>query len=183
MREVFTREDDGTSYFIEVNLEAGEYKKENSFLFSVFIKYDGIDDKSDSYEDFLETKESLIIAIEYEDKAHYLGSRVVDGWSEFYFCASTARELNPKLKIISPSKNLILAKDPRIPDDAEYFTFEISKLNDLEKVEWYLNDKLVATTKSLKLEWQVERGVYRLHVKVFANKRVRSIDKVLFRVK
>jgi len=100
IREVFTREEDGTLYFIEVDLGAGEYKKENPWLFSVFVKYDGLDDKSDSYEDFLETKESLIIAIEYEDKAHYLGSRVVDGWSEFYFCASSARELNPMVTAI-----------------------------------------------------------------------------------
>jgi len=100
IREIFTREEEGTSYFIEVNLDAGKYKKENPWLFSVFIKYDGLDDKSDLYEEFLETKESLIIAIEYEDKAHYLGSRVVDGWSEFYFCASSARELNPMVTAI-----------------------------------------------------------------------------------
>lgn len=94
MREVFSRVEDGSLFNIEVNVDAGELKDENPWLFSVFVKYDGINESSEAYEEFLETKESLIIAIEYEDKAHYVGSRVVDGWNEFYFCASTAKELN-----------------------------------------------------------------------------------------
>ena len=95
MREIFTRtEDDTSSLNIEIVLDAGMYKEDYSWLFSVFVKYDGLDDSSEAYEEFLETKESLIIGIEYEDKAKYLGSRIVDGWSEFYFCASSAKDLN-----------------------------------------------------------------------------------------
>ena len=94
MREIFKRIDDNTTYNIEVDVSAGEYKEDFPWLFSVFVKYDGIDDSSQAYEEFLETKESLIIAIEYEDKAKYFGSRVVDGWSEFYFCASSSKDLN-----------------------------------------------------------------------------------------
>ena len=95
MREIFTRvEDDGSQLSVEIEMDAPQYKDEFSWLFSVFVKYDGLDDSSESYEEFLETKESLIIGIEYEDKAKYLGSRIVDGWSEFYFCASSAKDLN-----------------------------------------------------------------------------------------
>ena len=94
MREVFKRKEDGSDFGIEIEMEAGFFKEEHMWLFSVFIKYDGLDDASESFEEFLETKESLIIAIEYEDKAKYIGSRIVDGWSEFYFCASSAKELN-----------------------------------------------------------------------------------------
>lgn len=94
MREIFKRNQDSQVSNIEIVIDAGKYKDEHSWLFSVFVKYDGLDDSSSSYEEFLETKESLIIAIEYEDKAKYLGSRVIDGWSEFYFCASSAKELD-----------------------------------------------------------------------------------------
>ncbi len=95
MREIFKRvEKDGTSFFIEIAMDVGEYKSNFPWLFSVFVKYDGLDESSQAYEEFLETKESLIIGIEYEDKAKYLGMRVVDGWSEFYFCASDSKELN-----------------------------------------------------------------------------------------
>ncbi len=95
MREIFQRVQDDTLFNIEVDITAGEYKDTNSYLFSVFVKYDGLDENSEAYEEFLETKESLIIAIEYEDKAKYLGSRIVEGWSEFYFCASSSKELTP----------------------------------------------------------------------------------------
>ncbi len=94
MREIFTRNQDNQVFNIEIVIDAGEYKKDHPWLFSVFIKYDSANEALESYEAFLETKESLIIAIEYEDKAKYLGERIVDGWSEFYFCASSAKELN-----------------------------------------------------------------------------------------
>ena len=94
MREIFKRLQNDTLFNIEIDIDAGVYKEDCPWLFSVFVKYDGLDDSTESYEEFLETKESLIIAIEYEDKAKYLGSRIVDGWSEFYFCASSSKELN-----------------------------------------------------------------------------------------
>ncbi len=94
MREIFKRLENDTLFNIEIDIDAGGYKEDYPWLFSVFVKYDGLDDSTESYEEFLETKESLIIAIEYEDKAKYLGSRIVDGWSEFYFCASSSKELN-----------------------------------------------------------------------------------------
>jgi hypothetical protein len=94
MREYFTRNEVQSVLSIEIELDAGKFKNENPWLFSVFVKYDALDESSNAYEEFLETKESLIIAIEYEDKAHYLGMRIIDGWSEFYFCASSVKELN-----------------------------------------------------------------------------------------
>ena len=94
MREIFTREIDSSLLNIEIEIDAGEYKSDHPWLFSVFIKYDPQNDSSQVYEEFLETKESLIIGIEYEDKAKYLGSRVVDGWVEFYFCASSPKDLS-----------------------------------------------------------------------------------------
>jgi len=100
MREVFKREQDGSLYNIEIEIDAGEYKEDFPWLFSVFIKYDGLDESSEAYEEFLEIKESLIIAVEYEDKAKYIGSRIVDGWSEFYFCTSTAKDLNSLVSVM-----------------------------------------------------------------------------------
>ena len=94
MREVFKRVEDDNELIIEVDVDAGKFKEDYKNLFSVFVKYSALDDSSQAYEEFLETKESLILAVEYEDKAKYLGSRVVDGWSEFYFCASSSKELN-----------------------------------------------------------------------------------------
>ncbi len=105
MREIYTKLQSGAIHSkdclednelarIEVDVEASEFKENNPWLLSVFLKYDGFDELKDGYEEYLETKESLIIALEYEDKAHYLGCRVVDGWSEFYFCAKDSKKLD-----------------------------------------------------------------------------------------
>lgn len=94
MREHFQRVEEGKILFYEVKMDAGEFKEENPWLFSIFIKFDSCDETQDGFEEFLETKESLIIALESEGKVHYVGSRVIDGWNELYFYASDSKELN-----------------------------------------------------------------------------------------
>ena len=94
MREIFERIEDGVSTFYEVDMDASEFKEGNPWLLSVFLKFDSSSETEDGFEEFLEMKESLIIALESEGKVHYVGSRVVDGWNEFYFYASDSKELN-----------------------------------------------------------------------------------------
>jgi len=94
MREFYKREEDGQSVAIEVDMSAYGYHKKFSWLFSVFVKYHVEDETSEAYEEFLELKESLIIALEHEDRAKYVGMRIVDGWSEFYFYATSSKELD-----------------------------------------------------------------------------------------
>jgi len=94
MREVFQRLQDDASVIYEVEMDAGEFKDENPWLFSVFIKFNSCDETQDGFEEFLEMKESLIIALESDGKVHYVGSRVVDGWNELYFYSSDSKELN-----------------------------------------------------------------------------------------
>ncbi|MCD6433763.1 MAG: DUF695 domain-containing protein [Sulfurimonas sp.] len=108
MREVFQRvESDRSVINIEVDVDALEFKDESPWLFSVFIKYDASDENLDGFEEFLETKESLIIALAYEDRARYVGSRVVDGWSELYFYAPFSKELDSMVSAILKPTNYI----------------------------------------------------------------------------
>jgi len=88
-----------------------------------------------------------------------------------------------EFKIIAPSKNLILAKDPRIPDELEYYKFQVSKVKNLIKIEWYLNSILIATTKNESYDWKVKRGKYILQVKKFVGYEEVLSRKVLFNVK
>lgn len=94
MREIFDRTEESGVVKIEVATEADEQKKLYPWLFSVFIKVDIGDENSEGFENFLETKESLIIALEHQKKALYAGMRVVEGWSELYFYAKEARNLD-----------------------------------------------------------------------------------------
>ncbi len=104
MREIFNRLEDNGEVVIEVNVEVTDAKDMNPWLFSIFVKYDGLNETQEGYEEFLETKESLIIALEHQDRAKYVGSRVVDGWSEFYFYAYDSKKLDSIVsKILTPS--------------------------------------------------------------------------------
>lgn len=93
MREYFTRIEDNNTIHIEIDLNAFGFSSNNPWLFSVFIKFDGLDESISGFEEFLETKESLIISLEHEDKAKYVGTRNLDGWSEIYFYAKDSKEL------------------------------------------------------------------------------------------
>jgi len=104
MRDIFQRVEDGSLVNIEVDLNAFAYSSNNPWLFSIFIKFDSSDEQIDGFEEFLETKESLIIALENEDKVKYVGTRIVDGWSEVYFYAEDSKSLDSTVaKILKPS--------------------------------------------------------------------------------
>ncbi|WP_457749014.1 DUF695 domain-containing protein [Sulfurimonas sp.] len=100
MREIFLREEDDSQVYIEVDLNAYGYSNKYGWLLSVFIKFDALDESAEGFEEFLEAKESLIIRLEHEDRAKYVGSRVVDGWSELYFYADDSKGLDVLVKEI-----------------------------------------------------------------------------------
>jgi len=93
MRELFTRIEDGITVGIETDMSAYGYSSNNPWLLSIFIKFDAQNEKEESFEEFLEIKESLVIALEHEERAKYVGSRMLDGWSELYFYAQESKDL------------------------------------------------------------------------------------------
>lgn len=123
MREIFNRIEDESSTNIEVDIDAGDFKEDNPWLFSIFIKYDGLRQTLEGYEEFLETKESLIIALEHEEKAKYVGSRVIEGWSELYFYAPDSKELNSIVsKILVPTN---YAYESNVVRDTKWSFYEL----------------------------------------------------------
>ena len=105
MREYFTRLEDNELVHIEVDMNAFAYSEKFFWLFSVFIKFNALDEKNENFEEFLETKESLIIALEHSEGAKYVGMRVVDGWSELYFYANNSKELDITVAKMLKSSN------------------------------------------------------------------------------
>jgi len=93
MREFFTRVEDGSDVNIEIEMNAYGFSSDNPWLFSLFIKFTADDAQINGFEEFLDTKESLIIALEHQERAKYVGSRIVDGWSELYFYAKESKQL------------------------------------------------------------------------------------------
>lgn len=118
MREIFTRVEDGDVVHIEVVMNAFAYIKRFSWLFSVFVKFDALDESSAGFEEFLETKESLIIALESNDTAKYVGMRVVDGWSELYFYSDESKELD--VSVAKMLKSLHYKYESSVVKDAKW---------------------------------------------------------------
>ncbi|MCF6339176.1 MAG: ribonuclease E inhibitor RraB [Sulfurimonas sp.] len=125
MREKFNRIEDAQEVNIEVYLDAKEYKELNPWIFSVFIKYDTYSESDGGLDNFFETKESLIITLEYETKAKYVGNRLVGDWSEIYFYAPNSKNLDViTAKILKPTAYIYesnVAKDK----DWEFFEHNI----------------------------------------------------------
>jgi len=104
MREIFKRVEDGLEIIIESDMNAYAYSNKYGWLLSVFIKFNAADESQEGFEEFLETKESLIIALEHDEKAKYVGGRTVDGWSELYFYADDSKGLDKIVAdILAPS--------------------------------------------------------------------------------
>ncbi|MBA1432347.1 MAG: DUF695 domain-containing protein [Epsilonproteobacteria bacterium] len=93
MREFFRRVEDGNEIIVETDSSAYGYSQRYDWLLSVFIKFDALNESEEGFEEYLELKESLIIALEHDEKAKYVGGRSVDGWSELYFYAADSKGL------------------------------------------------------------------------------------------
>ncbi|QOY53049.1 DUF695 domain-containing protein [Candidatus Sulfurimonas baltica] len=122
MRETFSRLEDNEVVNIEVYLDAKEHKEDCPWIFSVFIKFDAINDELDS---FFETKESLIIALELENRAYYVGNRIVGEWSEVYFYASDTKKLDSIVTEILKPTGYIYESNAARDKDWQFFDFNI----------------------------------------------------------
>lgn len=123
MREQFNRLDKNTNLLIEVDFDAYGYKNKYDWLFSIFIKFDASNENQENYEEFLETKESIIILLEHDNKAKYAGMRVVDGWSELYFYTNTSKGFDTL--IANALKGSRYAYESNIVRDAKWNVYEV----------------------------------------------------------
>lgn len=66
-----------------------------------------------------------------------------------------------------PSNGLQMAMDPRIPDESEYFEFELASDRPIHQVEWFVDDIRVAVTDNSRFLWKLERGEHIARAKVW----------------
>jgi penicillin-binding protein 1C len=61
----------------------------------------------------------------------------------------------------------MLAMDPRIPDQDEYFEFAINSVPGLMEVRWYINDKFVGSAAKPTFAWPLSKGAHRTRAEVY----------------
>jgi len=70
------------------------------------------------------------------------------------------------VRLRKPSKGLLLAMDPRIPDESEYFEFSLNRNDGVVAVQWYVDHEPVATTASPRYAWKLARGEHSAYARV-----------------
>jgi penicillin-binding protein 1C len=73
----------------------------------------------------------------------------------------------PPIEIKLPTPGLHLARDPRIPDENEFFPFEVNAFDEIVKVEWQLNGRKIATSDTHRYLWKLVKGAHQLRAEVW----------------
>jgi penicillin-binding protein 1C len=85
------------------------------------------------------------------------------------------------LHLRRPTPGLMIAMDPRIPDEVEYFRFALSEA-DVSEVRWIVNGVTIARTHTSTFDWKVARGTYELEAEVRLEGQTIRTPKVAFSV-
>jgi len=79
--------------------------------------------------------------------------------------AGTADHSRPRIR--RPGNGLRMSLDPRIPDDLEAFEFQLSEKENIDRVDWILNGRLLASTAEPNYLWLLEKGEHSLQAAVW----------------
>ncbi len=85
--------------------------------------------------------------------------------------------------ILTPTPNLRLAYDPRLPAERQMFRFALGGVEPQAKVTWVLNGAPIATTRGPEFMWRVTRGVYAVEARVEDEDGARVLGPVAFSVR
>lgn len=85
--------------------------------------------------------------------------------------------------ILSPTQNLRLAYDPRLPAEAQQFRFQLGGIDASDKVTWLINGEEIATGEGPDLMWQVRRGAYTVQARVQSEYGTEQLGPVAFSVR
>ncbi|MFC1567624.1 transglycosylase domain-containing protein, partial [Pseudomonadota bacterium] len=99
-----------------------------------------------------------------------------DEWFAFGTLPSTSVVSEAGIRLRKPTNGLLLAMDPRIPDEFEYFAFEVSKHEKLRKVEWFVNGEFAGDSASNSFNWRVKKGAFFVSAKVWVNDAVKPLE-------
>src|SRR3569833_2756533 len=82
--------------------------------------------------------------------------------------AMTAAGQAVEYRLLQPTVGLLGAHEPRIPGEFEALPMRIAPVSDLQRVEWYVDGTLAATTLSTNYPWPLEHGTHSVHATVWA---------------
>ena len=78
---------------------------------------------------------------------------------------SPTKDIKP-VYLQHPTQGMQLAMDPRIPKDQQAFVFKLANLPDGTPVDWYVDNKLVASTSFGEYLWPLQRGTHSVQARI-----------------
>jgi penicillin-binding protein 1C len=82
----------------------------------------------------------------------------------------TLMAVAPKVeyRLLQPTVGLLVAHDPRIPEEFEALPMQVAPVSGLQRVEWYVDGALAASTAGTSYSWPVKKGTHSVHARVWA---------------
>lgn len=77
------------------------------------------------------------------------------------------RTQKPAYRIAQPVDQMHVARDPRIPDESEALEFKLNNSEQVARVNWFVNNILVASTQSSNYLWPLQAGRHTVKAEVF----------------
>ncbi len=71
-------------------------------------------------------------------------------------------------RLLQPTIGLLVARDPRIPEEFEALPMQVAPVSGLQRVEWYVDGTLAASTAGTSYPWPLRKGTHSVHAKVWA---------------
>jgi penicillin-binding protein 1C len=75
----------------------------------------------------------------------------------------------PQYRLLQPTAGLHVAHDPRIPAEFEALPMQIAAVTGLQRVDWYVDGKLAASTTDTHFPWPLQRGTHSVKAQVWTD--------------
>jgi len=71
-------------------------------------------------------------------------------------------------RLLQPTAGLLVAQDPRIPDEFQALPMQVAPVAGLERVDWVVDGKLAASTTGRSYPWPLEHGMHSVRARIWA---------------
>ncbi|HWJ35338.1 MAG TPA: transglycosylase domain-containing protein [Steroidobacteraceae bacterium] len=75
----------------------------------------------------------------------------------------------PQYRLLQPTAGLQIAHDPRIPTEFEALPMQIAEVPGFDRVDWYVDGKLTASTTDTHYPWPLQRGTHSVKALVWTD--------------
>jgi len=82
----------------------------------------------------------------------------------------------PQYRLLQPTAGLHIAHDPRIPAEFEALPMQIAAVTGLQRVDWYVDGKLAASTTDTHFPWPLQQGTHSVKAQVWTDSATSAQD-------